>query len=212
MKKNYAVLLFVLITVLSCSIVSARDYVCYILEDAHVFQNKPSETFDLRYLEIWDAPNYKRYGFFKFDFPRIGRDEEIESITFTIQNFKNGDHENVDEHFIYYCSDSKWSEQTINWNNAPLDGIGYNPIGSNKMGKTGWIDFDITALKDSVKLGSTATIVMMQENNSAASPYTAWYSRQTNWAIPYITVKTKSGKEVSSGENIGKITGQIVEK
>lgn len=212
MKRSFTILLVVLITVLTCSMVSARDYVCYVLEDAYVYQQKPNDTYNITWHEIWDAPGYKRFAFFKFDFPRIGKDEEIESITFTIQNYTNGDHEDVDEHFIYYCSNNKWSEQTITWNNAPIDDIGDDPIGSNEMGKKGWINFDITTLKNFGKPGTTATIVMMQDNNLSARPYTAWYSREISFAVPYITIKTKSGRESSAGVNQGKIIGKIAEK
>ena len=214
MKKSRNLLFAVLLVVLASSIVSARDYVCYILEDAQVYQTNPDTTFNRTWHETWDAPGYKRFAFFKFDFPRVSRNEEIESITFSIENYINGDHEDVDEHFIYFCSDNKWSEETITWRNAPLDDISDEPIGSHEMGKKGWVNFDITPLKDLAKPGTTTTIVLMQDNNLPARPYTAWYSREISYAVPYITVKTKTGKESSgtSAGNEGKIIGKIIEK
>ena len=198
--------------IFSCSLASARDYICYIIEDAYAYQQQPDNTFNRTWHEVWDAPGYKRMAFFKFDFPRIGKDEEIESITFTIQNYVSGDHDDVDEHFIYYCKNNNWSEETLTWNNAPINDIGNEEVGSHEMGIKGWVTFNITKLKEEVKPGSTVSLVMIQDNNSYSLPWTAWYSKEVDWAIPYITIKTKSGNETVVESSGGKIKGKIIEQ
>ena len=191
MKKRIIAALLFAVIILGCSLVSAREYTCKITEDAYAYQKTPNDTFNRTWHEVFDAPGWKRNVFFKFDFPSIGKDEEIESITFTIQNYVAGDDDNVDEHFIYYCKNNDWSEETLTWNNAPFNDIDDEPVGSHEMGKKGWIEFDITPLKDEIKPGSIVTLVMMQDHNSYSGVFTAFYSREVGGAVPYVIIKTK---------------------
>jgi hypothetical protein len=129
--------------------------------------------------------------YLKFDLSEL-RDKEITSVEFSIFVVSNHDYPVLN---LFYVSDNSWQEQTLTWNNAPLnnDLIGSKSITSG--GAPQRIRFNVEQYVN----GDFLSVALLENGNSG---FANFYSKdldtgtpgdEENW--PYLEVEYENQEE-----------------
>ena len=111
----------------------------------------------------------------KFNLPEIGNDFRVVSATLESFVWTNGD--KIGPVGAYYCSDSNWRENQLNWNNAPHDAVESDPLSiRTPSGNNVWTAFNVTDVFNKISPSSSSFTLVLKA--MGATGYSNWYSKE----------------------------------